>query len=754
MNIKRLVVVVALLGTGFTSAEVAAQEGIEEIVVSAQRREQNLQDVPFSISAFSADAVEANMFKDVADYITRTPNASWASTGSKSRRELSIRGTTNFLNVNSTLRSTTFAFYLDEFSIVGSSGNPPIMDIERIEILRGPQATYFGRNALGGGISMTSKKPHNELAGTFMVDYSSFETIDIEGVLNVPIVEDVLAMRANVKFTESDGNIENIHPTGGGNDSQYEYAKALFRYTPNDALTIDVTALFADEEAGMREGVPSGAFSFFAERLYGGDLTNFPDDDGDGMAEPLPDGVGFWPNNTDKVNFNSPQSVGTKYEMFTGRVDYETSDLLFTSITGYIESDFFLNGDIDGSSLDAFNEFRNIDRDSFSQEIRLQNVNDNASRRWSVGALYAEDNGHFLSNTLTGPDNGFGLPGGLVISAGDDRDQLESRAVFGQYDIDFNDQLTFSVGGRYTDETRTVRESALDTGTGNQITISVEEDFSSFLPRVAVAYGVNDDTNLYGTISKGYKSGGVTRFGSQGVPYEPEEVWNYEAGVKGDLGDKVRYSAAVFYMDWSDMQVEFLVPQLGGVAGGSVISNAESASSQGVELELTALPMDNLVVNFNVGYLSAELDKATIFIRNNVCDHVPPSTECNHVLDGFTTPLSPKWTLSADAEYTFPFGSDKEGFARLEWAFRDTAERTLVEGLIQEDEVPWRVPSYNFTNLRIGVRHDNWSAVAYAENLFDKDYFANAYVKAWAGGVALEPSYQRIGVRFRYDFGE
>ena len=259
------------------SGAIVAQDsvGIEEVVVTAQRREQNLQDVPISISAFNADAVEAYMFNDVTEFVTRTPNISWKSDGSKSRRELSIRGVTNFLDVNSPLRPATFAFYVDDFSIVGSSSNPPIMDVERIEVLRGPQATYFGRNATGGGISITTKAPHNELAGSVMVDYSNYDTKDVEGVVNIPIVKDMLAMRGNIKYSESDGNIKNVNPVGGGNDSEYKYARARIRFTPTDDLAVDITGTLASETTGMREGVPSGAFSYFAERLYGRDFADF-----------------------------------------------------------------------------------------------------------------------------------------------------------------------------------------------------------------------------------------------------------------------------------------------------------------------------------------------------------------------------------------------------------------------------------------------------------------------------------------------
>ena len=728
--------------------------GIEEVVVTAQRREQNLQDVPISISAFSADAVEAYMFNDVADYVTRTPNISWKSDGSRSRRELSIRGVTNFLDVNQPLRPATFAFYVDDFSVVGSSSNPPVMDVERIEVLRGPQATYFGRNATGGGISITTKKPHNELAGSVMVDYSNYDTKDVEGIVNVPIIKDMLAVRGNIKYTKSDGNIENVNPIGGGNDSEYKYARAAIRFTPTDELTVNVTGTLASETTGMREGVPSGAYSFFAERLYGRDFTRFEDANGDGLTEPLHDGIGFWPENRNKVNYNFPQEVGTTYRMITGRVDYELDKVLFTSITGHISSDFNLNGDVDGSSIDAWNEFRNIERTSFSHEMRIQSTDESSRLRWNIGGLYADDDGYIFSQTYAGRDNAFGLPAWLRVDVADRLDAIEGWHLFGQVEADFTKNLTLSFGGRYSEETRTVSEYFISLA-GEVTTIAVDEKFTSFSPRFSLNYAVTDDVNLYTTVSKGFKSGGVTRFGTDGVPYDPEFVWNYEVGVKADLlNNRLRVNAAVFYMDWSDMHVSFLVPQLGESAGGTFISNAESAFSKGVEVSVTALPVDNLIVNFNLGYLDAELDKATVFIRDNVCNHRPPSTECNHVLDGSRTPLSPEWTMSADAEYTFNVAPAYDGFARIEWTYRDKVARVQVEDLLRPNEFPWQVPSYDFFNVRAGVRHKNFTVTGYAENVFNSHYYQNAYRKAWAGGVSLEPSMRSYGIRVRYTYGE
>ena len=584
-----------------------------------------------------------------------------------------------------------------------------------------------------------------------MADYSRFDSIDVEGIVNLPVVKDVLAMRGNIKYTESDGNIKNINPVGGGNDSEYKYARAIIRFTPNESLTVDITGTLASETAGMREGVPSGVFSNFGDFLYQRDSIRFPDANNDGIREPLHDGVGFYPENRNRVNFDHPQSVGTNYRMITGRVDYELGNLLFTSISGYIDSDFYLNGDVDGASLDAWNEFRNIERDSFSQEIRLQNTDDGRFQ-WNIGGLYAEDNGNFRSQTFTGVDNGFGAPAGIAVSDGNDFEGTETWAVFGQFDADFTENLSVSLGGRYSEEILDADVNYL-AATFRQVA-TVKQKFTNFSPRFAANYGITDDINLYGTISKGFKSAGINtdaaiislETGSEELTrfFEPETMWNYEVGVKADLFDnRLRVNAAAFYMKWTDMQADFLqfVVIDGALAGFDIVSNADSAISKGVEVSLTALPIDNFIVNFDVGYLSSKFDEAVIFIEGE-----------NRVLDGVRTPLAPEWTLAADAEYMFNVSPTYDGFARLEWTYRG-GTKTNVAGLIH-DNFPYYSPSYDFFNLRAGIRHKNFTITGYAENLFDSNYYPNAYVKAWASGMSVEPSFRTYGIRMRYTYGE
>ncbi|MEH6610739.1 MAG: TonB-dependent receptor [Halioglobus sp.] len=739
---KRILAASILVGSaasGGALAQGSSTAGIEEIVVTAQHREQNLQDVPISISAFNEADIQKNMFRDVTDFVSRTPNASFVSNGARSRKQISMRGVTNFVNSNQARRTSTFGFYIDGFNLSSSSSNPPIMDLERIEILRGPQSTYFGANALGGGISVTSKAPTtDEFGGSVMVDYGSFDSIDLEGTLNIPIIKDVLAARINYKDFSTDGNIDNINPTGGGNDADYQYIKASLLYTPTDKLSITLNYSDSDEEVGMREGIPSGVFSTFAGDVL---FADFPDTNGDGLADPDPDGVGFYPDNDDKVNFNSPQEVGTEFEYFIARIDYDLDNMSFTSITGYIDSDFFLRGDIDGGSGDYFNEFRTIPRESFTQEFRLQSAGEE-KLNWNIGVYYNDDEGEIDNKTFVGAAQPFGLDEGFLIDSEESSETSEGIAIFGQIDYAFTDKLVVSIGGRYSEET--IETDIAGFGGAFEQTLNEKETFDDFSPRVAVNYDLSEDSTVYASVAKGFKSGGVQLSPLPGAEsYDPEEIWNYELGYKAELFDRtLRVNAAIFYMDWTDLQTAF--QQAGLDANGDFIifggiDNAESAESQGVELSITSAPIDGLVMNFSVGYLDAEYKKFTAFIDGE-----------NRVLDGETIPNSPKWTASADAEYNFALTGSLDGFVRGEWQYRD--EITSSTSSLIQSGFPWEVPSYDVFNLRAGVRHENYTVAFYVENLFDEEYFTNSYQKAFSGGLHIEPGVQRYGVRARYNF--
>ena len=342
-------------------------EGLTDqvIIVTAQRRSESIQDVPISITAIGAEQLKDQNVNGVDDVFAMTPNVSFQSNGSRDRKDLSIRGISNQLNPYADVRQSSYAFYIDEFSVVAGTSNPQIVDLERIEVLRGPQGTYFGRNAVGGAINVVTKKPVDYFEANAELGYASFDTKRAQGMINIPVVEGLLAIRASGQYEKSDGYIRNINPIGGGNDSEYYTGRIQARLTPLDNLTWDFTYSYSDETLGMRNGVPTGFVTRTWAAVYYGATAGLIAD---------PDGVGFFPDNTNEVNFNRPQEVGSTFEYYSSRAVWDFGPVEATLVAGHLESDLFNYGDVDGGSIDFFYENLLLHRESTSGELRFQST--------------------------------------------------------------------------------------------------------------------------------------------------------------------------------------------------------------------------------------------------------------------------------------------------------------------------------------------------------------------------------------------
>ncbi len=726
-----------LLAAPAQSQEAAAAGGatIDEVVVTAQRRSESIQDVPIAITAVGAETIQDQNVKGVEDYFALTPNVSFRSDGSRDRKDLSMRGISNQLNQYANVRPATYAFYVDEFNVVAGTSNPQIVDLERIEVLRGPQGTYFGRNAVGGAINVITKKPDNEWYGELGLDYSSHNTRGGHGVLNVPVIDDVLALRASGQIESSDGWIENINPVGGGNDYDYKTGRIQARLTPNERLTWDLAYSYSDEETGMRVGVPTGFITATWRAVYygnaPGDITN-------------PDGVGFYPANTDRVNFNRPQKVGSEYDYISSRAVYEFDTMALTAVAGRIDAEVFNYGDVDGGSPDFYYEDLLLNRKSTSGELRLQSLG-RQTLEWSVGASVGKDEGVMDQSTYHGAQSPQGFPEGMEVTGGDSVASSNYWAVFGQATWRFAEQWHVVLGGRYSyeelDTYAVSRSNTLLTGINDRTV-----DFDDFSPRLTLGWEPAPDVLLYATASRGFKSGGTQSSNNINLSneFKPEILWNYEAGMKLDLfGKRLRLDSTVFYMDWKDVQqlIRFqFLDASGAIRAVSGIANAAKARSYGAEFSADAAITERFRLSAQVGYLKA-----------NYQDY-PAALIDGQVLDLSGKPLvdAPRWTLGAQGQYTMPLTSTFEGFVRAEWNFRD---QTLSNPYVYRYyEYPFIAPSYHVTNLRVGVEGERLRVVAYAENLFEADYFANSYEKAFYSGVQVEPSTRTFGVSMSYKF--
>ena len=728
----------AILAATCAAPSFAADTGndaLEEIVVTAQRRAENERNVPISMTVFSATEIEQQNFQGVDSYFAQTPNVSFTSQGTRDRKELALRGISDQLSPDNNIRVGSFGFYIDEFNVAQGTSNPEIVDIDRIEVLRGPQGTYFGRNSVGGAINITTKQPTNDFFAEASAQYSSFNTVDSHVIVNIPVIDNQLAVRLVGRSETSDGNIKNINPIGGGNNSKYDYGKAIIRYTPTERLTIDLTGVATSEKVGMRNGVPSGVFGDFGCELYCGSQ----------FSTPIPDGVGFFPNNRTQVNFNRGQDDGTHFASISNRVHYVADNFTVTNVLGYLYSNEFEGGDIDGSSYDLFYEQESIKRSSVSEELRIQSIPGNGRAfDWTAGFYYGHDYGHVNQYTFAGTQANLvfpGLPAGLELtsSLGDSSDT--STAVFGEGVWHATQQVSVTLGARYTREK--VSNDGYNTS-GDQVLNYVNGDatFNNFSPRLTVQYKPDDQTNWYATISRGFKAGGVeaqpVAAGGNQI-YKPETLTNYELGAKTESADKrLRLDANVFYMDWKNIQADYSIGQVanGGVSFITGVANAASARSYGFETEATALVTRGLTVGAGAGY-----DRAYYVSFPDA----QTGTGTTGDLSGATLPNAPKWTGHADSQYTHSFAGDSSGFVRLEWNYK---------GGIKSDQnsefhtgFPWDVPAYNIWNLRTGFNRGDWSVTAFAQNLFDRKYYTNAYEKAFVGGMFIEPGYRSFGVR-------
>jgi iron complex outermembrane receptor protein len=724
-----------LLAAPARAQEESSGSTIDEVVVTAQRRSESIQDVPIAITAVGAETLRDANVKGIEDYFALTPNVSFRSDGSRDRKDLSMRGISNQLNPYANVRPATYAFYIDEFNVVAGTSNPQIVDLERIEVLRGPQGTYFGRNAVGGAINVITKKPDNEWYGEVGLDYSSHDTRGAHGVANIPVVNDLLALRASGQIEESDGWIENINPVGGGNDYDYKTARLQARLTPGDNLTWDFAYSYSDEETGMRVGVPTGFITATWRAVYygnaQGDVTN-------------PDGVGFYPNNDDRVNFNRPQRVGSEYDYASSRAVYEFENVALTAVVGKIKSDVFNFGDVDGGSPDFYYENLLLKRESTSGELRLQSLGTDKIE-WSIGASIGEDSGRMRQYTYHGAQSPQGRPEGTETTAGESDASSDYWAVFGQATWRFADQWHMVLGGRYSyekvDTYAVSRSNGLLTGINDR-----EVDFDDFSPRFTLGWEPAANMLAYLTASRGFKSGGTQSSNNINLSnqFEPEVLWNYEAGLKLDLlGRRLRLDGTVFFMDWSDVQqlIRFqFLDDTGAIRAVSGIANAAKASTYGAELSADAAITDRFKLSTQVGYLRAKYDDYPAALIDGL------------VLNLSGKPLvdAPRWTLGVQGQYTTPLTTTLEGFVRAEWNYRD---EVLSNPYVYRYYVyPFIAPSYHVTNLRVGIEGEKLRMVAYAENLFDKDYFSNSYEKAFYSGVQIEPSTRVFGVSVSYKF--
>ena len=601
----------------------AAYAQLEEIVITAQHREESLQDADIAVTAMSTETLEElgiTEYGAIGDFI---PNVVTHEQPGNAGTAVMVRGLKNAETI--VTYEPKVAVYLDGALIGKNTGSAfDIADLERVEVLRGPQGTLYGRNTVGGAVNLVTKKPYDELGGNISVTMGNYNQRDIKGTLNVPLT-DTLAVKATLASLNRDGYWEDKGPAGNGDvgDKDREAGHFQIQWTPTDSVDLLYAYDFTDAD---EKAVPRPA-TFVRESLIPfipvlGDLKEFVVTDND-----------F------DVFFNYPQVQKLDVEGHNLTANIEVTDnLSLVSISSYRESDNFAQGDSDGAPFGPERGWiRHSNQQStyevFTQEVRLVGSALDERLEYVTGLYYLTEEGDIsVGNVSVNSANGFNT----VATRGDFENEV--WAVFGEGTYALTDKLDLTLGIRYTEEEREMskaeytlpgtRAFANASDTPNYAASVGPDSWDDVSGTVSLSYQWSEDLMTYAKVAKGYASGGFNFRASTpegfAKSYDEETLISYEIGVKSSWFDnRVVLNAAGFYSDYSDLQVNQFDPD----TNANNLANAGDAEINGFELELQAQVTDGLQLGGSYGYLDPNyktfIDAAGTDLADSHWAHAP-----------------------------------------------------------------------------------------------------------------------------------
>jgi iron complex outermembrane receptor protein len=725
---------------------------LSTIVVTAQRRAESLQDVPLSITAFDANTIQLAHMTEAKDYLQFAPNVVFTEDGETGARSISIaiRGVGN-MNIADAPQAASIGFYIDDLNVGAvATGqiNPELTDVEGIEVLRGPQGTYFGRNAIGGAINIQTKKPDDTPYWETGGGYGNFDTWNTYAVGNIPI-NDQLFLRAVEAYDSTDGFIRNINPAGSPcSCSTDEHARLAVRYLATDRFTLDLALSYSNERTQLDDTVPSGVIDGDTKQTLG-----LPNNFG-----AFSQGIGFYPQNQSLVDLNTPEYTNNVVEYVNGRITYKADGFEISSITGDVYSTMGRLFDEDQLAANLFIFQERWHTNSFNQEVRAQS-DGSGSWDWTAGAVYGRDDQLEYGDVYTGGATGYtdpqtritytflpALPPGFALNEDTDELITKSTALYAEGTYKVTEQWALTFGGRYThDEVTTAQYGVLDYGAPVP-NAAGSNGFNNFSPHVTLKYAINPNVSTYASVLEGYRAGGVDINNGIITTFKPERVRDYEVGEKSTLADgRLRINADVFLLKWTDLQVQ--TDYLANSNIGSTVQktlNASSATSLGAELEIQAIPVRGLQLGLSAGYLDAYFGDFP-----NAVVHGGYTVN----LTGQQLPKSPRFTVSTNMQYSAPVAANAEAFARVEGVYRSSMAGNIdatAATLDGQGTYPYIEPSYVVWNLRLGGTAGRFTTEAFSENVFNHSYYNGTYDHFGLGGIRLVPHPRLFGIKFSY----
>lgn len=728
-SITRSLAVLVGFIVGATGLNVQAQGTLEEIVVTAQFREQSVQDVPISITAITSSELEAANIFDSASLAVNVPGFSYGEFA-PGQALLSIRGVSSA--DDSAGLDNSVALFLDGVYIGRGAGiNFDLFDLERIEVLKGPQGTLFGRNAIGGAISVITAKPTEEFEGKVAATVGNEGIFRFQGLVSGPL-SDNLAGKLVVNHREHDGFVENVLRGIDVQDEDQLTVRGQLLWTAGNSEWLLSADIFDDERADAGRVPIAGPFF-------------------DGGFAPALGATEARQNASPILGFTNRESGGISLQ---GDIEFDGGVL--TTITAFrsVETDWempSIGAPIPGTTnlaagvfgLDVNDDIEE-EVDTFSQEIRwTSKPTDKFS--YVAGAYFLVEDTfrqeQFRLDLGTTGQNGV-VGNEYTIT----ENETTSYALYGQATWNISDQLKLNFGGRYTRDDREYTATAINCDSsdleilaagfansnncifgGNRVAGSLniinetfivpsEADFDDFSPTISLQYQPSDTTSLYATISTGYKAGGFA--GSQGVAsaastvVDPEEVVNYEIGLKGTYFDNsLRFNISAFTSDYDDLQTTRFGPVPNSQFGTFQTTNVGSADLTGIEMDFTWQITDNFRLSGNYGYLDTEANDLILQTATGVDD-----------FSGLPLRQSPENSYGITANYSLPTSSGTYEF-RAQYSHVDENHFDFVTF---EDTV---AEEFDLLDLRFSWLSSNekYEVILWSQNVTDEDYIQHSY---------------------------
>lgn len=722
------------------TAQAPVAYGLDELVVTARKREENLQDVPLAISAFGAETIKQRSISQLEDIAALTPGLTFEDFSNGGFGVPVIRGATQ---QDITILEQNVSTFFDGIYIPRSYAvDLGVVNMDRIEVVKGPQSALYGQNAFMGAINYVTQQPGEEFGADVSLTYGSDDRLDIGGSINIPIVKDKLFLRVAGTESEFDGSWDNNHPNAnagispgtdgnlGGYEKQYYTASLLFR----PIETWDISLAYHNFETEAEDG------PHFTRDRASDTLNCSPTNNGLSFNTPVNQlicGDLTSPSGTDIAI--DPRSYGLQQETEVIRLGTTwdiTDSVSFEYMYGNITSEVATNGSpavdqINGdpfgtSNVVGFNGTPYGDFDYHSHDIRV--AFDNGGRvNALLGAFFSEgEDRDLFVNVLRDPLDTTPIPTTLYASlAPFNVTETDVRAIYGSVTFDFTEALRLTAEGRYTEEEKTLTEAS---GTS-------ESDSSYFTPRVTLEWDVTESTLLYGSVAKGVKAAGINADDTTGFfnPsekfFEEDENWTYEIGAKSSLwDDRLQLNAAAFYIDWTNLQSRsartldpngvFFVPPV------AITLNEGDASIYGVEIDGNLQLTDNLSTNFGFSHSVPEYDDNLIagsFARTVSCDGVVCPVDAQ--VGGNTLARTSKTQANIGAVWEAELPNTDLGYY-LQGDVAYQSEQYLTELNVGT------IPDRTLVNLSAGITHENWSVRLWGKNVFDEEYVANSFVIA------------------------